>query len=173
MYRLHLHTYLAVTDVPRCLPACLPKRPVPGHVMFAQPVPRMRDIVYEMEVTLEELCRGGCKKIRIWGNDNSGGSGGSGERVAKDIEIELRSNMHSVGVWLAAANVDMGPKSGQSLVDRTRFVYKPLLVVVLWSLLFLPLVITPNFGTWAGSRALASCWRGAWSRWRKGSSRET
>lgn len=63
--------------------------------MFAQAIPRMRDVVYEMEVSLEELCKGGSKKIRIWGNDSTGAPG---ERVAKDVEIELRSNMCSVGV---------------------------------------------------------------------------
>lgn len=58
----------------------------------------MRDVMYDMEVTLEELCRGGSKKIRIWGE-----SGGRGGRVAKDIEIELQSTMHTVGISCSAA----------------------------------------------------------------------
>lgn len=55
----------------------------------------MRDVVYEMEVTLEELCKGGSKKVRIW---REGGSDRDGrrERVAKDIDITLRSGMRSV-----------------------------------------------------------------------------
>eukprot|EP00752_Nemacystus_decipiens_P012564 g11127.t1 len=63
---------------------------------FSQPQPvRMRDVVYEMEVTLEELCRGGVKKVRIWSEVPSGGGGGGAqtERVARDIEIGLTPGM--------------------------------------------------------------------------------
>lgn len=60
----------------------------------------MRDVVYEMEVTLEELYKGGAKKVRIWSErapDDAGGSPGRDwERVARDIEIGLQSNMQTV-----------------------------------------------------------------------------
>ena len=66
------------------------------HRKRKQPV-RMRDVVYEMEVTLEELCHGGAKKVRIWSEVPSGGAGGSGrERVARDIEIGLTTGMCTV-----------------------------------------------------------------------------
>eukprot|EP00903_Cladosiphon_okamuranus_P018242 g16781.t1 len=64
---------------------------------FSQPQPvRMRDVVYEMEVTLEELCHGGVKKVRIWSEvPSEGGEGGGGgrDRVARDIEIGLTAGM--------------------------------------------------------------------------------
>lgn len=58
----------------------------------------MRDVVYEMEVTLEELCRGGVKKVRIWSEVPSEGGAGGGrkERVARDIEISLTAGMCTV-----------------------------------------------------------------------------
>ncbi|CAM9599008.1 unnamed protein product [Ascophyllum nodosum] len=69
---------------------------------FSQPqTVRMRDVVYEMEVTLEELCEGGAKRVRIWtaGDDPAGGDGRRGgrpgERVAKDIDIDIRRGMRS------------------------------------------------------------------------------
>ena len=66
----------------------------------------MRDVVYEMEVTLEELCEGGAKRVRIWtaGDDPAGGDGRRGgrpgERVAKDIDIDIRRGMRSVRHFL-------------------------------------------------------------------------
>lgn len=56
----------------------------------------MRDVVYEMEVTLEELCHGGAKKVRIWSEVPSEGGGGGRERVARDIEIGLTTGMATV-----------------------------------------------------------------------------
>ncbi|CAM9264821.1 unnamed protein product [Ectocarpus sp. 4 AP-2014] len=59
---------------------------------FSQPQPvRMRDVVYEMEVTLEELCNGGEKKVRIWSEVPL--EGGRMERVARDMEIGLTAGM--------------------------------------------------------------------------------
>ena len=55
----------------------------------------MRDVVYEMEVTLEELCRGGSKTVRIWSEGAVDGKGRR-ERVAKDIDIGPKSDMHTV-----------------------------------------------------------------------------
>ncbi|CAN0571921.1 unnamed protein product [Ectocarpus sp. 12 AP-2014] len=51
----------------------------------------MRDVVYEMEVTLEELCNGGEKRVRIWNEVPL--EGGRTERVARDIEIGLTAGM--------------------------------------------------------------------------------
>lgn len=56
----------------------------------------MRDVVYEMEVTLEELYHGGVKKVRIWSEVPSEGGGGGQERVARDIEIGLTTGMSTV-----------------------------------------------------------------------------
>ena len=55
----------------------------------------MRDVVYEMEVTLEELCREGTKKVRIW-SEGRVNKQGRREKVAKDIDIALKSDMHTV-----------------------------------------------------------------------------
>lgn len=55
----------------------------------------MRDVVYDMEVTLEELCKGGSKKVRIWSEGQPNG-GRHTENMARDIEIDLRSDMHTV-----------------------------------------------------------------------------
>ncbi|CAM9967594.1 unnamed protein product [Scytosiphon promiscuus] len=61
---------------------------------FSQPQPvRMRDVVYEMEVTLEELCHGGTKVVRIWSEGAVEGAGGRRERVSRDIEIGLTPGM--------------------------------------------------------------------------------
>lgn len=63
----------------------------------------MRDVVYEMEVTLEELAKGGVKKVRIWSEQpaemtDRGDAPKKPERLAKDIEINLRSDMQAVRV---------------------------------------------------------------------------
>lgn len=50
----------------------------------------MRDVVYEMDVTLEELCKGGAKRVRI------SSEGRQGQRVAKDVDIDIRKGMRSV-----------------------------------------------------------------------------
>lgn len=58
----------------------------------------MRDVVYEMEVTLEELCHGGAKRVRIWSEAplSEGGGGARGEKVPRDIEIVLTAGMSTV-----------------------------------------------------------------------------
>lgn len=66
-----------------------------GATPQQQPV-RMRDVVYEMEVTLEELCHGGEKVVRIWSEVPVEGAGGRRERVSRDIEIGLTPGMTTV-----------------------------------------------------------------------------
>lgn len=68
-----------------------------GPLSQQQPV-RMRDVVYEMEVTLEELCHGGEKVVRIWSEVPVEGAGGRRERVSRDIEIGLTPGMTTVRV---------------------------------------------------------------------------
>ncbi|CAN0189828.1 unnamed protein product [Hapterophycus canaliculatus] len=46
-----------------------------------------------MEVTLEELCHGGEKVVRIWSEVPVEGAGGRRERVSRDIEIGLTPGM--------------------------------------------------------------------------------
>lgn len=70
----------------------------------------MRDVVYEMEVTLEELCHGGVKKVRIWSEVPSEGGGGGRERVARDIEIGLTAGMSAVSVGCFVRHVFMTGK---------------------------------------------------------------
>lgn len=67
----------------------------------------MRDVVYEMEITLEELCREGSKKVRIW-SEGLGDAEGFRERVAKDIEISLRTGMHSVSTTSVIVSIVEG-----------------------------------------------------------------